>query len=65
MYGNLSKIDIESKNHFELMLKSFSDSIGNTNKTNQQRKRILKLATLLDQINYNSSNTKIKDNKYV
>ena len=65
LYGNLSTIYIDSKNHFELMLKSFSGSIGNANNTNQQRGRILKLATLLDQINYNSSNTKIGDNKHV
>jgi predicted dehydrogenase len=65
LYGNLLTIDIDSKNHFELMLKSFSDSIGNVNKTNQQRERILKLAVLLDQIKYNNSTTLKGKNKYV
>ena len=47
------------------MLKSFSDSIGNVNKTNQQRQRILKLAVLLDKIKYNNSITLKGENKYV
>ena len=65
LYGNLLTIDIDSKNHFELMLKSFSGTIGDVNKTNQQRERILKLAVLLDQIKYNNSTTLKKKNKYV
>lgn len=55
LHGNPSIIEIDSQNHFELMLKSFTDSIRNSNKINQQRNRILTQAALLDKIRYNSS----------
>ena len=57
LYGNPTKIIVESCNHFELMLKCFSASIGCEEKLNQQRKRILNLAVLLEKIKEdNSSN---------
>ena len=52
--GNLSEIAIDSGDHFELMLKSFSFMIENDEVLNLERQRILNLARYLDQIKENS-----------
>jgi len=54
LFGNKSKRFIKSNNHFEQMFKHFTSSIGNQKKINLERKRILKLANLLDKIKLNS-----------
>ena len=52
LHGNLSIIRIDSLNHFDAMLKSFSNSIGNNNKMNEHRKKIVKQSALLEDIKY-------------
>jgi NDP-hexose-3-ketoreductase len=52
LYGNLSAIKIDSANHFEAMLESFLNSIGNTNKMSNNRKEIFNQSALLEKIKY-------------
>ena len=52
LYGNLSTVRIDSLNHFEVMLKSFSSSIGNDNKMNEHRKIVINQSSLLEKIKY-------------
>jgi dTDP-3,4-didehydro-2,6-dideoxy-alpha-D-glucose 3-reductase len=50
LYGSSNITAIKASNHFELMIKSFSEIIRDENKTIKEKKRILKLASLLDEI---------------
>ena len=55
LYGNQTKEIIESSNHFEKMLEHFFHSLTDKNKIHEERKRIINLATLLENIKFSSS----------
>ena len=51
----IGKEIIESSNHFEKMLEHFFHSLTDKNKIHEERKRIINLATLLENIKFSSS----------
>ena len=54
LYGSSTVTTIKASNHFELMIKSFSEIVRDPNKIIKEKKRILKLAFLLDEIKIKS-----------
>ena len=53
--GNSSKESVKCENHFEKMLEHFFSTLSDKTKIDEERKRIINLATLLEKIKFSSS----------